>query len=255
MDLLSRLERALEGMVEGVFSRAFRTQLQPIEVAKRLTRALEEHRAVSVSSTYVPNVFTVRLAPETYVSFEAISGRLLGELEQYLREFIADREYCTVGAVAVRLAEGEGLKPHEMAVEVANDPAATPSAAQAPAVLRSYAEVGHGHGAPSTATDETTAFTPPPPTLLEVASGPSAGRQIALVDGLTIGRGPDATLDLQGDALVSRRHAEVTWTDEQWRLRDLASRNGTFANGHRITDHTLRLGDTVQVGETLLTLR
>ena len=105
MDLLAKLEHALEGMVEGVFSRAFKAPLQPIEVAKRLTREMENHRSVSVNTTYVPNAYTVYLTPDTYAGFAAISGRLLVELEGYLRDFIAERKYATVGPVSVRFEE------------------------------------------------------------------------------------------------------------------------------------------------------
>ena len=124
MELLSRLERALEDAVEGVFSRAFRTQVQPIEIARRLTREVEAHRTVSVNTVYVPNLYTVALSPKTHAAFQTISGRLLGELEDYLREFTAERHYQTVGAIAVRLVEDAEVKDGEMKVNAENDPAA-----------------------------------------------------------------------------------------------------------------------------------
>ena len=114
MDLLTRLEHALEDIFEGMFSRTFRTQLQPIEIAKRLSREVEAHRAVSVSATYVPNDFRVHLAPETCQALQDISVRLVGELEQYLREYIGERGYQTVGPVAVHLREDAAVKVGEI---------------------------------------------------------------------------------------------------------------------------------------------
>lgn len=176
MDLLSRLERALEDAVEGVFSRAFRSKLQPIEVAKRLTREVETHRTVSVSSTYVPNVYTVYLCPETYATFQAISGRLLAELEQYLREFTSERKYQTIGEIAVRLAESDEVKTGEMQVTAQNDAGATPSSAPSPSVMRSYA----APSPVSTREQKHTVLISAPATALEVTAGEWVGRHIPL---------------------------------------------------------------------------
>ncbi len=184
MDLLSRLEQALEGMVEGVFSRAFRTQLQPIEVAKRLTREVETHRVVSVSATYVPNVYTVQLSPETYAGFQAISGRLLAELEQYLREFTGEHNYQTIGPIAVRLTENADIKTGEMLVNTANDVGATPSSTQSPSVLRSFPTPSPP--SPAGAKQERTMLITTT-TTLEITAGECLGRVIPLATDLPSG--------------------------------------------------------------------
>ncbi|MHB9129494.1 MAG: FhaA domain-containing protein [Armatimonadota bacterium] len=250
MDLLSRLEHALEGMVEGVFSRAFRTQLQPIEVAKRLTREVEDHRTVSVSATYVPNVYHVHLATENFGAFQSISGRLLGELEQYLREFTSEHNYQTVGPIAVRLHEDAELKTGEMNVGVENDAAAIPSAAPAPSVMRSYA----GAGQRQTVTAQPPVQAVAPATMLEVAIGNGVGHTIPLTDNLTIGRGPENTITL-ADPGVSRHHAEIVWQEDVWLLRDRGSTNGTYVNDRRITQHTLRVGDKARIGDTVFEVK
>lgn len=252
MDLLTRLEHALEDLVEGVFSRAFRTHLQPIELAKRLTREVESHRAVSVHATYVPNVYTVQLAPDTYQGFQSISGRLLAELEQYLREFTTERDYQTVGPIAVRLAESAEVKSGEMLVTTANDEAALPSAVQTPSVLRSYASPTARRPQPSlpdTSREATTLLTPP--TALEVIEGDEIGRHIPLTDGLSLGRGMTNTIAL-ADPGVSRNHAQVLYEDETWVLHDCGSTNGTYVNTRRITAHTLQIGEVITIGKTVL---
>jgi hypothetical protein len=256
MDLFTRVERALEGVVEGVFSRAFRTQLQPIEVAKRLTREVESHRTMSVSATYVPNVYTVALHPDTYAVFDAISARLLGELEQYLREFTAERQYQTVGPLAVRLIEDVSVKPNDMEIDAANDPMATPSSAPPPSVLRSVPTPSTARVSDAPDLDATARFTPAAPaTTLEMIAGEYVGRALPLTDGFTMGRGPASTLQL-ADPGVSRLHVEIVWEEgDGWVIRDLGSTNGTYVNGRKITTHALRTGDQIQLGGTKLVVK
>jgi len=252
MDLLSRLERVLEDMVEGVFSRAFRTQLQPIEVAKRLTREVETHRAVSVNTTYVPNVYTVQLSAETYAGFQEISGRLLAELEQYLREFTTEHNYQTIGPIAVRLAENADIKIGEMLITAANDAGAAPSVPPAPSVLRSFPT--SSPPAHDDAEQERTELIAVPASLLEITAGECVGRVIPLRDGFTIGRGQTNALPL-ADPGASRRHAEIVNEDDNWVLRDTGSTNGTYVNDRRITEHVLRSGDVVKIGNTVMVVK
>lgn len=254
MDLLTRVERTLEDMVEGVFSRAFRTQLQPIEIAKRLTREVESHRAVSVSVTYVPNLYTAHLAQETYETFQAISGRLLAELEQYLREFAAERNYQAVGPFVVRLVGDVEVKAGDVHITVANDPEATPSAPPVPSQLRSYGQSPDGAPPATSAARHEAAQGSIIATALEIAFGEDAGRRIPLTDGVTIGRGPANTVPLI-DPGASRHHAEIVWEDDNWVLRDLGSTNGTLVNGHKITAHALRPGESMTIGQTTFVVR
>ena len=254
MDLLSKLEHALEGMVEGVFTRAFRAPLQPIEVAKRLTREVENHRAVSVSVTYVPNVYTVHLSTETFTGFQPISIRLLGELEQYLREFCAERGYQTIGPIAVRLLEDAEVKQGEMLVAVESDAHAAPSAEPAPNIVLADTGTSRSSTVFSPDVDHTMLIAGNPINALEIVAGEGKGRNLPLTDGLTVGRGSTNTIAL-AEMGISRRHAEIVMADNSWLLRDLGSTNGTFVNGRQITTHTLRAGDTIRIGGTVLKVR
>jgi hypothetical protein len=255
MDLLSRLERALEDVVEGMFTRAFRTSLQPIEIAKRLTREVETHRTVSVSATYVPNEYTVYLAPETFQSFQPISVRLLSELEQYLREYIAERNYSTIGPLAIHLAEDAEVKVGEMSISTANNASAAPSGAPAPPVLRSYNAPSTARTAHATAADtERTALINAQPSSLEIIAGEAAGRTVPLADNLTLGRGPLNQIAF-ADPGISRHHAEIVLEDEGWMLRDIGSTNGTHVNGSRVTEHLLKVGDTIEIGGVVMKVK
>ena len=255
MDLLTRLERALEDVVEGVFTRAFRTQLQPIEIAKRLTREVETRRTVSVSATYVPNEYTVNLAPETHQSFQPISVRMLSELEQYLREYISERNYQVIGPVAIHLAEDTEVRVGELTISAANNATATPSGAPTPSVLRSYAAPATARPAHTASADtEKTALINAQPSMLEIVAGEAAGRTLPLTDNLTLGRGP-LNLVSFADPGISRHHAEIVLEDEGWKLRDAGSTNGTHVNGHRVTEQLLRVGDTIEMGSVVIKVR
>jgi len=90
---------------------------------------------------------------------------------------------------------------------------------------------------------------------LEIVEGTDAGRRVAVVSPLTVGRAADADLVL-ADELVSRRHARVSQRGAGAVVEDLGSRNGTFVNGNQIHGPTrLVPGDQLQVGVTLVELR
>ena len=85
--------------------------------------------------------------------------------------------------------------------------------------------------------------------MLIVRRGPSEGTSFLLATDLTtIGRGDDADVMLD-DVTVSRRHAEITRTEQGWLLRDLGSLNGTYVNRARIETSVLAGGDEVQIGK------
>ena len=88
--------------------------------------------------------------------------------------------------------------------------------------------------------------------MIEIESGPEAGKQIPLLFASNvIGRGL-CEIPL-ADPLTSQRHAEVgRLPDGLYFLKDLASTNGTFLNGRRVEYSPMHSGDVIQIGETLL---
>src|SRR6516162_1394157 len=113
---LQGIERGLERMVEGVFSRAFRSGLRPIELGRRLVREMDEHRSVDVKGhTIVPNDFTFILSPQDHATFSEINDALVRELCDAAREYARDEGYTFMGpmragrlAVTSRMHEGQG---------------------------------------------------------------------------------------------------------------------------------------------------
>src|SRR4029078_3231896 len=86
MSVLRAIESTIEGLFAGVFGRAFRPHVQPVELARKLAKEMDEHRSVSVSRVYVPNEYTLYLSPSDRAQFAAYEGSLVGELQEYLVE-------------------------------------------------------------------------------------------------------------------------------------------------------------------------
>ena len=74
MSVLRNIEQKIEGLFEGMFGRAFRTHVQPVELARKLAKEMDEHRTISVSRVYVPNEYSVYLAPDDREQFTSYEG-------------------------------------------------------------------------------------------------------------------------------------------------------------------------------------
>ena len=94
MSVLRSLEARIEGLFEGIFGRAFRTHVQPIELARKLVKEMDDHRSVSVSRVYVPNEYTLYLSPPDRKQFEGYEDSLVGELQEYLAEHARREDYA-----------------------------------------------------------------------------------------------------------------------------------------------------------------
>src|SRR3954466_16215872 len=101
MSVLRNLEEKIAGLVEGTFGRVFRSEVRPVELARKLAKEMDEHRTVSVSRTYVPNEYVVWLSQEDRARYEGVEHEVIDELGAYLLEH-ARRE---------RL--GGGARPHK----------------------------------------------------------------------------------------------------------------------------------------------
>ena len=88
--------------------------------------------------------------------------------------------------------------------------------------------------------------------ILKVAGGADVGQQYYLEKNLTtIGRSSKADIQLN-DEQASRVHAEISFVNMEFRIRDLHSSNGTFLNGSSVVEYALRNHDKIMIGETLL---
>ncbi len=201
-------------MVEGVFSRAFKATVKPIELGRRLVREMDEHRSVDVKGRrIVPNQFTFWLSANDHAGFADIDEALVSELCEAAREYARDEGYHFMGPVSVDLAVDNKLKPGRFGV------------------TSSMKEPGGGAGAGSLVL-------------------PSGERIPLKGTAISIGRMPDCTI-MVNDPNVSRRHAEVRPQGTGYVAADLGSTNGTKVNGVRIEgDRTLQDGDILSLGTT-----
>ena len=267
MGALQRLEQRLSGMVEGLFARAFKSEVQPVEVAASLQRELDSRAAVvGRDRILVPNHFAVDLGDHDYERLAPYERPLTTELAAMVREHAEDQRYTFVGSVEVELRHQPSLDTgvfrisSEVVAGAEVGPLDLRPARQAPADHPAPPDSVHPQAGPDDvqpAARDTAASlaTPNHPTTygrVMVHEGRNASYEIELRQPVTvIGRGSDADLRL-ADQAVSRRHAEIRVGGGQAVLNDLHSTNGTMVNGARITTTRLADGDEVRLGETLL---
>jgi len=250
MSVLRNIEDKIESLFEGVFGRAFRTNVQPVELARKLVKEMEDHRVISVSRLYVPNEYTVYLSPADREQFANYEESLLGELQDYLAENARREKYVLLSPPKVLMETDEDLEVGEFGIATRmaqGGPEPAPDEAPAP-------EVGPG---------ATMVYKPKQPDT-QAVSAEELGleREVATLswDGrrheiekrrVVIGRSKDCDIQV-ADPNVSRRHAEVRQEGAAHWVVDLDSTNGTEVNGRRLKRAKLRPGDTITVGSTEL---
>jgi hypothetical protein len=206
-------ERKLENMVEGAFARVFKSGLRPIEIGRRLTREMDDHRSVDVRGrTVAPNAFVIRIDPTDRERFLEIEDHLCRELADAAREHARDEGYAFLGPIEVQLETDERLHTGAFRVD---------------ARLR---EGASGVGAGSL--------------LL-----PNNDRYVLVEHPVAIGRSPECDITIV-DSNVSRRHAEIQPRGDGFVVVDLGSTNGTRVNGVRVSERELQDGDELAFGNT-----
>jgi hypothetical protein len=211
---LQQIEQRLERLFEGAFSKALRGGLQPVEIARRLTREMDLIRRVGVKGLIAPNAFLVFLSLEDARRFDSFADALARELGDAAREHARAEGYEFVGPVTVGLHSSESLRPGRFTVK---------------AEVREGPE---GVGAGSLVL-------------------PDGSRIVLGVEPIVIGRLPECAVVLH-DQNVSRRHAEIRRSGSDVMVIDLNSTNGTRVNGTRVTEKVLQDGDEISVGTTTL---
>src|ERR671937_2400868 len=116
MSVLRNIEHKIEGLFEGVFGRAFRTHVQPVELARKLVKEMEDHRVISVSRVYAPNEYTVYLAPSDREQFSTYEESLRGELQDYLSEHARREDYALLSPARVLMETDDDLDIGEFGI-------------------------------------------------------------------------------------------------------------------------------------------
>ena len=229
MGVFDNLERKLEGVVNGAFARAFKGDVQPVEITARLQKELDaEARLLSRDRRLVPNDFTIGLSRHDYDRLVPYSRTLNSDIIPQLREYAANAGYVFNGPVTIAY-ELEASLPvgrftvESQAVAAAATPATTTAIRRAVLVL----EV-NGIRHP---------LSPP---------------------GFTLGRGTDADVRIN-DPGISRLHARVSVRGAedapQVTIEDMGSTNGIVVDGRRVQTATLTAGSRVELGSTRMLVR
>lgn len=223
MPILRDFERRLGGLVEGLFSKAFRSGVQPVEIAKLIMREMEAGRSVGVSEVWAPNRFELSLSPEDAARYEQAEDAIVSELKRVIRESAAERGWGLVGPPEVEFLVDQNLKKGDLACVAA-------------LVEGEDDERGGGRGS-------------------VVIYEDGAERTVALAsDTVTIGRLADCDVVLK-DKGASRKHAQLKLRDGTWTLTDLGSTNGTRLNGQTVQSRELGDGDKITIGTTVIEFR
>ena len=247
--VLRGIEQRLERVFEGVFGRAFRTNVQPVELARKLAKEMDEHRSTSVTRVYVPNEYTVYLSSGDREQFSGYENSLVSELEEYLSEHAARENYALLTAPKVVFETDEDLGVGEFGIATR---------------MAQYGRRGDEEAPEVPAPGATMVYKPrTQPT--EAASLVELGveREVAVLrwNGQrkvlenrrsVLGRSRDADVQIE-DPNVSRRHAEIVQEGSTYWLVDLGSTNGTEVDGRRVQRARLDDGSRFTIGETTVT--
>jgi FHA domain-containing protein len=252
MSVLRNLEQRIENLVEGVFSRAFSSQVQPVEIARKLAKEMDAHRTASVSRVYVPNQYTVWLSAEDRKRLEGYERSLEQELSAYLLEHARRHDYALLTRPEVDLETDERLRLGEFGIQTR---LVKPPAHEGERPRQG--EEGHTmvYSAVKEKDDRRSRRRAPVAPVGSTRAIVALDDRRYVLDGpkATIGRSKDAECVLR-DPNVSRRHAELRRAETgDWQIVDLGSTNGIKVNGRRVSSSRLRPGDEVTVGTTTFT--
>ncbi|MGH2909955.1 MAG: FhaA domain-containing protein, partial [Solirubrobacteraceae bacterium] len=265
MSFLRRLESRIADLVEGSFSRVFKSEVRPVEIARKLAREMDDHKSYSLQRTYAPNEYRVFLSPEDRERFGDTEHALAAEFSGYLLEYARRERLALMSRPIIHFETDDRLRLGEFGIQTSlvenpgrepePPPArpAEPGVAPEPEVARSANQGGRTmvHSTADRVAER-----------LGDARGVRRRRAILKLggkrlvvgdDGATLGRSRSSDV-MVDDPNVSRAHAEVRAHGSSWVLTDLGSTNGTRLNGRRVTQpEVLGPGDEIEVGTTTLT--
>jgi hypothetical protein len=249
MPPLAAIERFFERLFERPSARLFRTRLQPVQLQRRIERAMESERLATSDRTLVPNRFTVRLHPTDLDGFGEMEGTLAAELADAALLFARAHRYTLVDRPRVDLIADPAVERSDIRVDARF---ADPIGGRSGVVVEPRSAE-----APSPPIDgsSTMVFTLPnamvPAARLRVSDGVSEPRVVSIGSGVTVGRATDNDVVLR-DERVSRHHGRVTARRGTLVYLDLGSTNGSEVNGARVTEVVLGAGDVIRLGSCVL---
>ena len=247
------IEQRLEGLVEGFFTKVFRSGLQPVEVGRRILREMAEGKTVSVNRVYAPNEFRVLMGPDDHSRFDQMAAGLQREFSDLVIEQAKQNRWNLMGLPRITFEAVEKMGKGEFKVEAALSADPDVPGPRVSTRDRDDSEMP-GTRAVSTNTADRLGLGSAGAELVVYEDG-DAKETIAITKGpVVIGRLSTNDVVLS-DPNVSRRHAELRRDGNRWRLADLGSTNGTVVNGKLSREHELQDGDKITFGKTDLVFK
>lgn len=232
MGVLDRFEKGVENTVASIFSRAFKSELKPVDIISAIQRDMSD-RALTLGRgrTVAPNVFHVQLSTLDFETAESWGVEALGaEFADAAEEYARDSGYALVGPVEITFGSTAELERGKISVQSSS--------------RRTEGSPAGGYSSRESNTPGTHATGPSQP-MIDVN-----GERYLLTGPITvIGRGSESDI-IVDDTGVSRRHLEIEVTSQGTIARDLGSTNGSFVEGHQIEAATLVSGNTINIGRT-----
>ncbi len=271
MNPLKSFETTLASLVEGAFGRLFRSEVRPMELARKLAREMDEHRTTSVSRVYAPNEYAVWLSPPDRARYDGVEDELIDELCAYLLEHARSEDLTLASHPLIAFHTDESLSLGEFGIqarlvrpdgagEANGDRDPDDGAWEQPARERDWSPPAGAvrrddeHG--QTMIYSSSARLREPLEQARAAHSPRAlllvgGRRLVVApEGAVIGRSRDCDVVLD-DAGISRRHACIRPATHGWTIEDLRSTNGVLLNGERLHgSRPLQIGDRIELGTT-----
>jgi hypothetical protein len=232
-----------------VFSRAFSSEVQPVELARKLAKEMDSHKTAGVARVHVPNEYTVYLSGKDRTRLEGYERSLEQELSGYLLEHARRRSYDLLTRPTVAFETDERLRLGEFGIQTRL--VKPPAHEGEPA---SQGEEGHTMVYSAVRAGPPASASPSHRAEVSTRAVVTVDDRRYVLDGerSTIGRSRDADCVLR-DPNVSRHHAELRRSAAgEWTIADLGSTNGIKVNGRRVGSTRLKSGDEVTVGTTTL---
>ena len=232
MKIFREFEKKLEGLFEGVFLRAFKSGVHPVELGRKLVREMEGHKVIGVTSrVYVPNRYQVGLPPGDYSRFESYQTVMATELENLLISYIREKGYAVLDRPRVSLCEADGLREGDFWIKCAME-----------------------GGLPSEGAPDREGSYDGPAYLELLDSGEPPPRFLLNKEETEVGRTQNNDIVLP-DPNVSRAHCRFQKRGESYFLIDLGSTNGSWVNEERVAEAELADNDLIRLGTTRLVFR
>ena len=220
MGFVENFERRLESFVNGAFSKAFKSQLQPVEISAAIKAKMDVSAAViGKDRILAPNEFRVSLSQPDLLRLNSLGDNLVAEITKQVSAHVKKQRYQLTDELKVSLSSSSTLAVGQIQVAASGSKAA---------------QVANVSWVPA----------------LDI----SGKRYLLAKEKTTVGR--DAIADIQvNDSGLSRTHFAINWDGANATDEDLGSTNGTTVAGHDVKIQNISADTVIKAGRTEFVFR